>query len=237
MFLKKSLRAYRVAFLILSLCAISGCDYLVSRSFHKALELKNCEEAKNILLRSLSKNLNDNSAKYNLVHAFVCSGDLPSAIKQIDALLKSTTGYEFELNFLKGFLSGETGEIEQALRAYQNALDIKSDTKIKQNMELLLKQERSGKSGKKSKGKGKDQKDSESGDKSEDEQQDPQKDGKDKQKEEKKDKDAKDGKSTKMTQKQIEKIMNEIDGDEKKVRSQGLKVKSKKGNESSEKEW
>lgn len=31
--------------------------------------------------------------------------------------------------------------------------------------------------------------------------------------------------------------MKEIDGDEKKIRSQGLKIKSKKGNESSGKNW
>lgn len=236
-YLKINLSTYLRICILLGLVATIGCDYLVSRSFNKALELKNCDEAKNILLNAIKKNLNDINSKYNLVHSFVCSGDLPSAIKQIDALLKEPTSYKFELNYLKGFLLGELSEVEQALGAYQKALDIKSDKKIKQNMELLLKQEQSGKSGKKSKGKGKDKDDSEAGDQSEGEQQDQDKDSKNKDSKDKKDKDPKDSKSNKMTQKQIEKIMNEIDGDEKKVRSQGLKVKSKKGNESSDKEW
>lgn len=230
------LKSFRVASFLLAMLVVSGCNYLSSQAFKNALQTKNCEEAKSILLNTLRSDVNNEKADYNLVHAFVCSGDLAASIKQINALLKNKSPYAFELLFIKGYVLGEMGEIERALSAYQKALDIHSDLRIKENMELLLKESKSGKSGKKKKGKGnKDQSETDKNEKGE--QDDPEQKNNDSKESDPNDKDPKNNKSKKMSQKQIEKIMKEIDGDEKKIRSQGLKIKSKKGGGSNEKNW
>lgn len=226
--------------LIISVSLLSSCGYIESRSFKTALEQKNCLEAKNILLKSLKKDLNNDHAKYNLIHSFACAGDLDSANKQIDALLNEGSKYKYELYFLKGYILGEMGDIDEALMAYQNALDINADVKIKQNIELLLKDQQSGKSGKKKKGKNKKQKDSDPSDDQNDPNQDPEdqkQQNKDKKSSGEDQKKESQKQPKKMTDKQVEKIMKEIDGDEKKIRSQGLKIKSKKGGQNNEKNW
>lgn len=232
----KFLKIRFVVFSVFVLSSTSGCDYIDSRSFKTAMEQKNCEDAKNILLRTLKRDRNNKEAEYNLVHAFACAGDFISAQKQVDTALLNESPYIYELNFLKGYILGEMGDVDEALMAYQKALEINPDIRIKQNMELLLKDQQSGKSGKKKKGKNKDKssesdKNSDEGDKNKDEE------NKKSNADQKNKQDPKENQSKKMTQKQIEKIMKEIDGDEKKIRSQGLKVKSKKGGPSNEKNW
>ncbi len=221
-------------FLVLSTI---GCGYFESRAFRVAIEQKNCDIAKNLLLRSLKKDLNNQSAQYNLAQTFVCSGDLVSALKHIKILLKNNSAFQFELLYLQGFILGQTGEIDDALSSYQRALDIRSNIEIKQNMELLLKNSKSGKKGKKKKGKGKNSDKSQADKNADGEQKDPKRESKDPRSDSQSQQDPKNNKSQKMSQKQIEKIMKEIDSDEKKVRSQGLKIKSEKGGSSSEKNW
>lgn len=216
---------------------LAQCNYLESRALKLAIEQQNCDQGKKIMLNALKKNLNNKVAKFNLIHTFLCSGDIPSALKQIDSLLLEQTGFEYELYYLKGFLLGETGEINEALASYQKALDLNQDVKIKQNMELLLKQQSSGKGGKGKKGKGKNQDQSQSEKNSEGKNEDPQRQSDQENSEPQNNKDPKNNQSKKMSQKQIQKIMKEIDGDEKKIRSQGLKIKTKKGNDSSDKDW
>jgi tetratricopeptide (TPR) repeat protein len=226
-----------IRFTVLLFLILSGCDYFKGKNFESALKQKNCDQAKSILLNMLKENPSNFKPKYNLIYSYVCAGDLPSALKQVDVLLKEEKKYAFELYFLKGYLNGEIEELDEALASYQKALEIHADTRVKQNMELLLKQQGGGKSGKKQKGKGKKQEDSESDKNSDGSDSDSEKENKDPKSSKQKDQDPKDGNSKKMTQKQIEKIMNEIDGDEKKIRSQGLKIKDKKGSGSSGKNW
>lgn len=216
---------------------MTSCGYVDSRAFKMAIESKNCEEAKSILLSVLRKKSDNQDAAFNLVHTFMCAGDLVSAQKQVDALIRSKSPYLFELYFLKGYIAGEIGEVDDALLAYQKALDIKTDQKIKKNMELLLQDSKSGKSGKKKKGKGKKQKDSQTDKNSKDNENDPEQKNENPDPNKPSDKDPKDEQSKKMTKKQTEKIMKEIDSEEKKVRSQGLKIKSKKGGSQNDKNW
>lgn len=226
-------------FLLVTIATIylTHCSFIDSRTLKMALEKKSCEEAKVLLLEELKTNINSLKPQYNLIHAFMCSGDLVSAQKQIDTLLKTESPLIFELFFLKGYILGEIGEIDEALLAYQNALEVRSDPRIKENMELLLKASKSGKSGKKKKGKGKKQEESESDKNSEGDEEDPDKKNDNPDLNKPSNKKPKDNQSKKMSQKQTEQIMKEIDGEEKKVRSQGLKIKSEKGSSNNDKNW
>ncbi len=214
-----------------------GCDFLESRNFKKSYDQNNCIEARKILLNSLKRDFNRYAPKFNLIHTYICEGELVQAVKQATALLNDNADHKFELYFIKAYLQGEMGETEQALSTYQKALDIKTDLRVQQNMELLLKDSNSGKSGKNKKGKGKKNDKSQSDDTSEGDESDPERKNKGSADEDLSSKDPKNENSKKMSKQQIQKIMKEIDGDEKKIRSQGLKIKSKKGNESSGKNW
>lgn len=216
---------------------IFGCDYYQSRNFKLAYEQNNCVEARKILLNTLKKDFNKYAPKFNLIHTYICEGDLLLAVKQASALLADDVENKFELYFIKAYLLGEMGEIDQALSNYQKALDIKNDKRVQQNMELLLKGSGAGKSGKNKKGKGKKNDKSQSDENSNGEDSDPERKDQGSSKDDSSNKDPKNEQSKKMSQQQIQKIMKEIDGDEKKIRSQGLKIKSKKGNESSGKNW
>ncbi len=216
---------------------LPACSYMESRNFYSAYKQSNCEEARKILLNSLKKNFDQYAPKYNLIHTYICSGELNLAIKQINALLVDDGVDKFELYFMKGYLLGETGDLELALGAYQDALDIRSDIKIKQNMELLLKGSKSGAKGKNKKGKGKKNDKSESDDDGKGDDSDPERKNKNPSDGDQSNKDPKNDSAKKMTKQQIQKIMKEIDGDEKKIRSQGIKIKTKKGGASDGKNW
>lgn len=224
-------------FVLILASSFFGCDYYESRNFKLAYEQNNCIEARKILLNTLKKDFNKYAPKFNLIHTYVCEGDLLLAVKQATALLADDVDHKFELYFIKAYLLGEMGEIAEALSNYQKALDIKSDKRVQQNMELLLKGSGAGKSGKNKKGKGKKNDKSQSDENSDGEESDPERKDQGSSKDDSSNKDPKNEQSKKMSQQQIQKIMKEIDGDEKKIRSQGLKIKSKKGNESSGKNW
>lgn len=214
-----------------------GCDYLSSRNLKLSFDQKKCTNARDSLLNELKDNHKDAIANYNLSFYFICNEELPLAIEHIGSIIANGTPFEFELYFLKAFLLGKAGRIDEALLNYQYALEFKpANRDVKKNMELLLSGSKNGKGGKKSKGKGKQDKDSQADNNSKGANEDPERDSKQKN-DEQNNRDPKESKSKKMSQKQIEKIMKEINGDEKKIRSQGLKIKTKEGTGNNEKNW
>lgn len=229
----------RIYFALIGLCfAFSGCEFFRIQAVNKMMDNAECDQARIHLLKYIKSKPEALAYNYNLVFAFLCQKDDENALKQMNILLQQVDGQpRFNLLFLKGWLLGETGKVEPALMAYQEALEIVPASKeVKQNMELLLSENKSGTGGKKSKG-GKsgdkqDQKDKDSKGDESSEKNDPS----NSQKSENSD-DGKAGqKKKKMSSKQIEKIMKEIESNESKVRAKGLKVESK-GSDDSGKDW
>ncbi|MCO5114598.1 MAG: hypothetical protein M9899_10565 [Bdellovibrionaceae bacterium] len=240
---KKQNKAVSVFSLFILLMSLTSCDYLRLRSVNKDLENKNCESARDKLLKGLKQNPDSMAYQYNLIFVSLCEENAGRALKQMDYVLSmegegaetsySQESYSFATLFLKAYVLGEMGDVDEALAAYQEALVYRpTDIKVKQNMELLL-QSNSGKSKKKKKG-GKDSdsasanEEQEKGDKQADKIDQSEKDEKKLQEESQQKKP--------LSEKQIEQIMKEIDGDEKKVRSQGIEIKKSKG-QKSEKNW
>lgn len=213
---------------------LTSCSYIDTRSVNHLLKSEDCQSAKYLLLELLKKEPRSFKHSYNLIHSFLCQGELEQAKKQVDILLLAETPFQSELLFLKGFILGELGQTLKALKTYQKALDIRPDIKIKQNMELLLKKSKKGKKGKKSKKDKSEGQDSsgDQGSQSED-QQNPQNNPSEAPNE-KEDQSSQDKKW--MTKDQVEKIMKEIEANEQKVRSKGMRIKSKGKNESG-KNW
>ena len=216
-------------------CFLTSCGYIDVRNVNRFLKSEDCQSAEYLLLELLKKEPQSFKYSYNLIHSFLCKGELEQARKQVDVLLSANTPHKYELFFLKGFILGELGQTSEALATYQKALDIKPDVKIKQNMELLLKRSKQGKKGKKSQ-KNKSEGQESSGDQGSNAEDKPSPKSQPSNDNNEND-DSSSQEKKRMTKDQVEKIMKEIESNEKKVRSKGVRIKSKKGGESSGKNW
>lgn len=215
--------------------ASSSCDYLKLRSIAKDLENQNCESARKKVLNALRDEKNIEAYEYNFIHVLLCEQQRERAFKQMDYLLKQDTPYKFQINFIKAYVLGELGEIDQALQAYQKALYYRPDVRVKQNMELLLKQN-PGKGDKKKSGKESSEQgqDSQSSDKDSNGSKKPQEP--DLSEHDEKEQQQESQQKKELSEKQVEQIMKEIDNDEKKVRSEGIEIKKSQG-QKSDKNW
>lgn len=213
--------------------SLSSCEYVRSRSIGRDLTNLHCESAKNKILEALKNTKHPEKYQYNLIHALLCEEKIEQALKQSDYVLSlSNSGYEYPTLFLKGYLLGQIGDVDKALDSYQKALVYKADIKIKQNMELLVQQNK-GKSKKKDKS-GKDKNSDRPEDSKKDE--DKKDQGKNTSEHDEKQEQQESQKQKNLSKKQIEQIMKEIESDDKKVRSQGVDVKESKG-QTSDKNW
>lgn len=221
-------------FFLFGFLMLTSCEYWHLRSVTRDLKNKNCDHAKETTLKML-RSSESLVHHYNLIYVSLCEENLDRALKQMDYVIsKQGSGFDFEALFLKAYVLGEMGNVDEALATYQEALVFKpTDIKIKQNMELLL-QSNSGKSQKKKKdGKGDD---SSNPDEKQEKGEDKKPSDADQTEHDEKQQQQESQQKKSLSQQQIEKIMKEIDSDEKKVRSQGIDIKKSKG-QKSEKNW
>lgn len=169
------------------------------------------------LLKSLKQNPKNGIARLNLGVNFVLLDEFDKALKEFQIIDKDPSASP-ELKFLARYNTGrvyqEKKEVDQALKAYQAALDLHADSiETKANIELMLQQQEG-----KGKGSGKDP------------QQDPNQDGEGSGKDQQKDqgKNGDDENKNKpqpqkgpqeLSEKDIEKILEELKNQEQKIRS------------------
>lgn len=171
--------------------------------------------------------------RYNLAFSLIPAERLKDSLHELEqiqvGMSENDTEFYFKTNFAQAFIYSLLGDIDVALEHYQNCLKIMPDSKqVKTNIELLFagSGKGKGKGGKKGKDKGdpeKSEKDNSSGDDDDEqsgdkEDQDPQ--GRDDSSLEKKN----------LSKEELERIMDELKRQEKKIRLKGAESKEKTSN-------